>query len=39
MRSSVLGGMFGMSKNEPRSLLAKNSPATLKLRSRARITG
>ena len=37
--SSVLGGTFGMSKNEPRSSLQNHNPLTLKLRSRARMTG
>ena len=32
MRSSVLGGVSGISKNEPLSSLAKNTPATLRLR-------
>src|SRR5215813_6506851 len=39
MRSCVLGGSSGRSKNMPRSLLQNHNPLTLRLRSRARMTG
>src|SRR5262249_48820334 len=37
MRSCVLGGSSGRSKNMPRSLLQNHKPLTLRLRSRARM--
>src|SRR5258707_1258319 len=37
MRSCVLGGSSGRSKNMPRSLLQNHNPLTLRLRSRARL--
>jgi hypothetical protein len=36
IRSCVLGGSSGRSKNMPRSLLQNHKPLTLRLRSRAR---